>query len=229
MTPPTLAAQTGKLLILPVGALEAHGPQNPLGADSIQAEVTARDLAARLDALVAPPISYGVCPGASRFPGTVSLRMHTLEILIEDVVGEFVRMGFRRILILSGHGQGQHMAAIREGAQRAMAGHKGLRVAALCDYDYVYEFRGKEAPATDGHAGLLETSRLLALVPQLVGSERPVGEYKVPRYSLAEPSEEEWPVSVIGDTRGASAELGHRIHEHVLTRLAQLVQEVLPG
>ena len=45
----------------------------------------------------------------------------------------------------------------------------------LSDYDFVYELRGRESPATDGHAGLLETSRVLALAPETVGPETPRG------------------------------------------------------
>ncbi len=224
----SLAKQTSRLLIIPIGALEAHGPQNPLGADSIQAEVTAAELAPKVGALVAPPLSYGVCPGAAQFPGTVTIRMSTMALLVEEVVAEFARVGFRRILLLSGHGSMQHMAALREGGQRAMAHYPTLKVAALCDYDYVYELRGKEAPASDGHGGFLETSRLMALVPDLVGPERPAAQLTTSRYALHTPTREEWPESVIGDTQGSSAEAGRRIQAHVLDRLQRLVQEVLP-
>jgi len=216
------------LVIIPVGALEAHGPHLPLGADQVQAEVTALALAERVDALVAPTLPYGSAPGARRFPGTVSLSIAQLQVHIAGVLSEFARWGVRRILVLSGHGERGHMAALREAADNAMQTHPGTRVVVLCDYEFVYELRGKESPTSDGHAGLLETSRLLALAPEMVGEARPVVEYRHSPFVPGSPSEKDWPDSVIGDTRNASAELGERVQAHVLERLVETVQALLP-
>ncbi|MCI4368951.1 MAG: creatininase family protein [Thermoplasmata archaeon] len=216
------------LIILPVGALEAHGPHLPLGADQIQAEATAEALATRLDAYVAPTIAYGSCPGARRFPGTVSLTLVELEGLARRLFGEFGRMGVRRLLVLSGHAERGHMAALREAGDEAMSRYPGLRVLVLSDYDFVYELRGKESPETDGHAGLLETSRLLAIAAPLVGPERPVVERRGSPFVPGPPSPSEWPESVQGDTRPASRELGERVQAHVLSRLESTVRELLP-
>jgi creatinine amidohydrolase len=221
-------ARSGKLLILPIGALEAHGPHLPLAADLIQAERTALELAPRVDGLVAPGLPYGVCPGTRVFPGTVSHTPTTLAAEVEELLDDFHRFGFRRVLILSGHGALGHMAAIRHGAERATHRHHDLAVAALCDYEFVYELRGKEAPASDGHGGLLETSRVLALAPELVGPERPVVEFKVPKFQVREPTPDQWSESVMGDTRKASAALGQRIQRHVLSRLEETVRAALP-
>lgn len=216
------------LVILPVGALEAHGPHLPLGADQIQAEVTAMALAERVDALVAPTVPYGSAPAARRFPGTVSLSLAQLENHVEGVLTELARSGVRRILVLSGHGERGHMAALREAGEHAVRAHPSTRVVVLCDYDFVYEMRGKDSPASDGHAGLLETSRVLALAPHTVGPSRPVVEYRHSPFVPGTPSEKDWPESVIGDTREASAELGARIQTHVLDRLVETVHSLLP-
>lgn len=220
---------TNPLIIVPVGALEAHGPHLPLGADQIQAEMTALALAERVDALVAPTLPYGSAPGARRFPGTVSLTIAQLEGHVEGVLGELARSGVRRILVLSGHGERGHMAALREAGDRTAQSHPGTRVVVLCDYDFVYELRGKESPANDGHAGLLETSRLLALVPEAVGPARPSVEYRHSPFVPGSPTETDWPESVIGDTRNASAELGARVQSHVLARLVETVNALLPA
>ena len=217
------------LVILPVGALEAHGPHLPLGADQIQAEETAFALAERVDGLVAPTVPYGSAPGARRFPGTVSLTIAELETHVAGVLGEFARSGVRRILVLSGHAERGHMAALREAGDRAMRDHPSTRVVVLSDYDFVYELRGKESPPNDGHAGLLETSRVLALAPTSVGAERPVVEYRHSPFVPGSPTDADWPESVIGDTRAASAELGARIQAHVLDRLVETVRTLLPS
>lgn len=216
------------LVIVPVGALEAHGPHLPLGADQIQAEATALALADRTDALVAPTIPYGSAPGARRFPGTVSLTISQLEGHTEGVLSELIRCGVRRVLVLSGHAERGHMAALREAADHAMRSHPDARIAVLSDYDFVYELRGQESPSSDGHAGLLETSRVMAIAPETVGPERPVVENRHSPFLPGSPTEEEWPESVIGDTRPASAELGRRVQAHVLARLEETVRALLP-
>jgi creatinine amidohydrolase len=213
------------ILILPVGALEAHGPHLPLSADTVQADRTAAAVADAWKALVAPPIAYGTCTGAHRFPGTVSLPLDDLERTARDVLSEFARMGARRLLVISGHAERGHMAALREAGEAVQEGREGATVVVLSDYDFVYELRGKEAPADDGHAGLLETSRMLALAPELVGPARPVGHRRRSPFAVGPPSAREWPDSVDGDTRPASAELGWRVQKHVLKRL----DETVPG
>jgi creatinine amidohydrolase len=220
---------TNPLVIVPVGALEAHGPHLPLGADQLQAEATAGALADRLDALIAPTIPYGSAPGARRFPGTVSLTMSQLGTHATGVLSELARTGVRRILVLSGHAERGHMAALREAGDETMRLHPATRVVVLSDYDFVYELRGKESPATDGHAGLLETSRVMALAPTTVGSDRPVVENRRSPFLPGASSESEWPESVMGDTRPASAELGAKVQEHVLRRLVETVAALLPA
>lgn len=217
------------LVVLPVGALEAHGPHLPLGADQIQAEATAEALAERLDALIAPTLPYGNCSGTRPFPGTVSLSLEALSGLARELLQELARTGARRVLVLSGHAAQGHMAALREGAEQAVRSVPALRVVVLSDYDFVYELRGQLSPATDGHGGLLETSRVLALKPGTVGAERPKVEHRHSRFRIGDPTVEEWPESVIGDTGPASAELGQRVQGHVLDRLEATVRELLPA
>lgn len=217
------------LVIVPVGALEAHGPHLPLGADQLQAEATAASLAERVDALVAPTIAYGSAPGARRFPGTVSLSMAQLGTHAAGVLSELARTGVRRILVLSGHAERGHMAALREAADDAMRAHPSTRILVLSDYDFVYELRGRESPASDGHAGLLETSRVMALAPETVGSARPSVENRRSPFLPGPGSEAEWPESVMGDTRPATPELGRRVQAHVLDRLTETVAALLPA
>jgi creatinine amidohydrolase len=217
------------VVIVPVGALEAHGPHLPLGADQIQAETTAEDLAVRIGALVAPTIPYGNCAGTRPFPGTVSVSLGSLSRLVRELLEELARTGFRRVLVLSGHAAQGHMAALREGAEEAVQAVPALRVAVLSDYDFVYELRGKLSPPTDGHGGLLETSRVMAMRPESVGTERPKVEYRYSRFRVGDPTVEEWPESVIGDTGPATPELGQRIQAHVLDRLEATVHELLPA
>ena len=217
------------LVILPVGALESHGPHLPLGSDQIQAEVTAAELAERLDGLVAPTLPYGSAPGARRFPGTVSLSVAQLETHAEGVFSELARSGVRRLLVISGHAERGHMAALREAADVATRAHPTIRIVVLSDYDFVYELRGKESPPNDGHAGLLETARVMALAPGTVAATRPAGENRRSPFLPGAATESEWPESVIGDPGPATPELGRRIQDHVLRRLEETVRSLLPA
>jgi len=217
------------LVIVPVGALEAHGPHLPLGADQIQAEVTADAIAERLNGYVAPTVPYGAVPGGRKFPGTLSLSNAALEEYVEGVLSELARHGVRRFLVLSGHGERGHMSALREAADHTMERYPGTKMVVLCDYEFVYELRGKLAPASDGHAGLLETSRMLALAPATVGPERPVVAYRHSPFVPGPPSDADWPEPAIGDARGASAELGAKVQSYVLDRLSETVQSLLPA
>ncbi|MCI4321912.1 MAG: creatininase family protein [Thermoplasmata archaeon] len=212
------------LVILPVGALEAHGPHLPLAADQIQAETTARALAERLGALVAPAVPYGVCFGARRFPGTIDVSLPTLSLYVGEILTELARHGATRILVLSGHAAREHMGALRDAADRAMRSMPAARIAVLSDYDFVDERRGKDAPESDGHAGLLETSRILAMRPDLVVKVRPSGERRGSPFVPGAPTLEEWPESVAGDPGPATAELGASVQSYVLDRLETTVR-----
>ncbi|HXQ94613.1 MAG TPA: creatininase family protein [Thermoplasmata archaeon] len=214
------------VVIVPVGALEAHGSHLPLGADQIQAEATARALASRVGAIVAPTIPYGVCFGARNFPGTVDISLGTLARYTEEVLTALARQGAHKLLVLSGHAAREHIAALRDAADRTMRAVPGARVAVLSDYDFVYERRGQDAPATDGHGGMLETSRVLAMRPELVGARRPAAVRGGSPFVPGPPSSTEWPESVAGDPQPATAELGARVQAYVLDRLEATVREL---
>lgn len=101
-------SNTNRLLIIPIGATEQHGPHLPLAVDSILAEQFAYRLSQRVDALVAPTISYGykskpMSGGGPLFPGTIDLNGSTLQKLISDILSEFIKDSFSKILILNAH------------------------------------------------------------------------------------------------------------------------------
>lgn len=210
-------------MVLPVGALEAHGSHLPLGADLRQSEHLAAAVADRFGGLVAPGLAYGVCRNARRFPGTVSVKPETLAALVGEVLGDLADHGVRKVLVLSGHGESVHLAALRTGAERAQERCPELRVLVVSEYELVYERRGHDAPETDGHAGQLETSLVLHVAPELVGPDRRPGRRTRSRMRPGPATPSEWPESVDGDPREASAELGTRLHTYVLGRLVELV------
>jgi creatinine amidohydrolase len=110
--------------VLPLGSTEQHAGLS-LSVDSILSEKVAADAAAPLGVPVFPALGYGLTPYFLAYPGTVSLRVETYARLIRDILDSLARTGFRRILIVNGHGGNQpaHPVAIEW-----MADHPGVRI-----------------------------------------------------------------------------------------------------
>jgi creatinine amidohydrolase len=110
--------------ILPIGSTEQHG-QLSLGVDLILAERVSVEAAEPTGVPVYPVMPYGLAPYFLAFPGTVSLRVETLLAVVRDVVASVHRAGFRRILIVNGHGGNAPVGAL---AQELMAERPSLSV-----------------------------------------------------------------------------------------------------
>ncbi len=218
-------AESGRLFILPFGSLEEHGSHLPLGTDTMQADEVARRVAQEFGAVLLPSVGYGDCRSTRNFPGTLSLSFETVMMLAHDIVYELARNGVTKVLVITGHAGTGHMAAIRLGVMRAVEAYPKVKVMVLSDYDLAYELKGKEFPEDDGHAGLIETSRILNLRPELVGKSRPVGKTRPPRFMVVADPERYLPTGVMGDPRGASAGKGGTIDDYVVGSLCALVAD----
>lgn len=97
--------------VLPIGSTEQHAYLS-LCVDKILAERVAIEAAEPLAVPVFPVMPYGLAPYFSAFPGSVSLRVETLLAVVRDVVASLDRSGFRRILVVNGHGGNQPVAAL---------------------------------------------------------------------------------------------------------------------
>jgi creatinine amidohydrolase len=97
--------------IIPIGSTEQHGYLS-LGVDLILAERVANEAADPVGVPVFPVMPYGIAPYFAEYPGTVSLRVETLLAVARDVVASVHRSGFRRILIVNGHGGNQPVGAL---------------------------------------------------------------------------------------------------------------------
>lgn len=92
------------VVILPMGATEAHGEHLPVWTDSVTPYELAKRVAAKTGALVLPPMNYGFCYTLRPWAGTLSLKSHTFASIIRDITRELVRNGFDRLLFMNGHG-----------------------------------------------------------------------------------------------------------------------------
>jgi creatinine amidohydrolase len=227
------AAKAGTVVIFPVGAVEEHGVHLPLCTDSMQSEFVALEVAKKTGCLVVSPLRYGVCNAGRNFPGTLSIEFESLRRIAQDILSELVRHGFRRIIVLSGHAGSSHMVALRLAAQKvimqnANAGSGGkARIMVLSDYDFAYELKGKlEFSKKDGHAGAIETSRVMAIRPDLVKAKGVASSPEFPRFEVVADPERFFPSGVIGDPTEASEDKGKTINDYVVAEVAKLVEEL---
>ena len=110
--------------VLPIGSVEQHAYLS-LCVDMILAEKVSVDAAEPLGVPVYPALPYGTTPYFSDFPGTVSLRLSTYIALFEDLLESVRRSGFRRIVVVNGHGGNSAVSSL---AAELMAEHPRLQV-----------------------------------------------------------------------------------------------------
>jgi creatinine amidohydrolase len=230
-------------VLLPVGALEQHGPHLPLGTDALLSTAVAADAARRVGGLVAPALSYGYksqpkCGGGNHFCGTTSVDAATLIGSVRDAVREFARHGVKRLVLVNGHYENQWF--LIEGIDlglRDLGPGAALEVVRLEYWDFLSE-KTLAAVFPDGfpgfaleHAAVIETSLMLHYHPSLVRVDLipvdPPADF--PPYDVY-PSRKNWvPLSgVLSSARGSDAAKGRLIAEEVTRRMAEAIEARFP-
>lgn len=224
------AAVEGKVVIIPCGSIEEHGSHLPLCTDSLQAEHVALKVAQKTGCLVAPPLRYGVCNSTKNFPGTITITFDSLRSIITNILEEFIRNGFKRLLIITGHAGQSHMTALKLAAKKVVTDHKNEkkipRIMVCSDYDFAFDLRGKDFDERDSHAGTIETSRIMSIRSDLIKGKGKRNFPKLPRFEIVPDPEIYFPSGVMGDPKVASAEKGKRINEYVTEQIVNLVEEL---
>ena len=176
-----LARDRRAVVLLPLGAVEQHGPHLPLLVDWLGAEELARRLAPHLRRagwrpLLAPSLPYGASPLAEDWSGTLSLSEATLRRVIVDVVRSLARHGLRRVVLTNYQADPGHLRAMA-GARRDLARVRGLTLlfagftpdhSAAMLTPRVTRMLRSARPDLEWHGGEMETSMMLDAAPQLV-------------------------------------------------------------
>jgi creatinine amidohydrolase len=222
--------------ILPIGILEKHGPHAPLGSDLIHVREWSARATKKEYAVVFPDFFYGQIYEARHQPGTFALPSRVIWDLLDATCEEIGRNGFKKIVIVNGHGGNPQL--IRFFIQSQLERRRNYVV-----YFYdpqidpafaekVSKLR-KSEPATDGHAGERETSTLLALRPDLVHMDRAGQESGVNQKRLAVPDlytgiwwYASYPNHYAGDGTKATRELGQLLTDERVENLAQAIRTV---
>jgi creatinine amidohydrolase len=151
---------------------------------------------------------------------------------VHDILSELTRNGFNRIIILSGHAGNSHMVALRLAAQEIVTKSdearekRKVRIMVLSDFDFAEELIPKYADENDGHAGTLETSRMMAIKPDLVNANGKPSVWQIPRFEVVAHPEFYFPSGVNGDPTAASAEKGQKINKYIIEQVEKLVKEI---
>jgi creatinine amidohydrolase len=177
-------AKEGRIALIPLGSVEQHGPMIPVGCDFFLAHTWALEGARKahdehgVPVVVLPAIPYGRATQHMDFPGTVSLSLDCYVKLLQEIVREVIRAGFRKIACVSGHGGNIAPAheALRDLAGRLKAeGVSGVRLYMADSHNCFSGAEEMYAKMPQGqfnfHADAVETSYYMFVRPDLVKRE----------------------------------------------------------
>jgi mycofactocin system creatininase family protein len=218
---PDVDATERRVLVVPVGSLEQHGPHLPLDTDTRIAVAVAERaiaLAGLSGVALAPPVAIGASGEHAGFPGTLSIGTEALAAVLTEL-GRHASLYWPVMLLVNGHGG--NAAAIEAATSRLQ-----------------YEGRQAHAwhahiPGGDAHAGRTETSLLLAIAPSTVRPDRAAAGDTRPTSELMPLLRERGvreisPNGVLGDPAGASAAEGERLLDDLTQRLATEIANKRP-
>ncbi|NJO42304.1 MAG: creatininase family protein [Cyanobacteria bacterium RU_5_0] len=230
------------VLLQPVGAIEQHGPHLPLVVDTAIATAVVGKALEQLDPMIPayalPPLCYGKSNEHWHFPGTITLTAQTLIAVLMEVGESLYRAGFRKLVLVNGHGgQPQIMDIVARDLHQQ---HDDFMVFPLFVWrvpNIASEFLSPKELELGIHAGDAETSLLLSILPDQVKMEAAVTEYP---YGLPENSllsmEGKLPFAwttrdlsrsgVLGDPTVATKEKGDRLLASLATGWTHVIHDI---
>jgi len=229
-------AASNETCILPIGILEKHGPHVPIGSDLIQVREWSARATKKEYAVVFPDYFYGQINEARHQPGTFALPERVVWDLLEATCDEIARNGFKRIVIINGHGGNPEL--IRYFIQTRLEKQRNYAVYFFePGTDSVYRKKlgalHKSDQAGDMHAGERETSSLLYLRPDLVKMDSASNESGINQKRLNIPNVytaiwwyADFPNHYAGDGSKATRALGELINEHYISELVTALKAI---
>ncbi len=225
ITMPDFSKAKDYIVLIPFGSIEEHGPHLPLGTDAIIAYELSLAASEGKEIIVSPPVYYGVCRSTKQHPGTITISENALRILAKDIVLGFIRHGFKRFILFSGHAGGTHMASLLEVGEGILECPEIDCIAIVSIFDLI----GKDIPVetkNDGHAGELETSLILYLHPEWVKDGAFEDYPKFPKPILVKNKLDYWKSGIWGDPTKASKEKGERFFMYLAEKFKEIIEKV---
>lgn len=226
-------------IIIPLGSTEEHSEHLPFSVDADIPTEIARRVAQKIDALVAPPVHYGLSRAHSGFPGSAWLTGETLLRVIEDISVSFAKSGFKRIIWINGHYCNEPVLYVACGDITGT--NKVPEDTKVYGFSYwlpLPEEAAKEYLSWDvgWHAQVGETSMMLAIKPDTVKMEHAPAEWPV----LAKRStvvlncisaatgcwKHVTKTGVWGDARGATKEKGEEFLHKIVDAVVKTIEDI---
>ncbi|HTE00177.1 MAG TPA: creatininase family protein [Mucilaginibacter sp.] len=233
---PAALEKSSQTCILPFGILEKHGPHSPIGTDLIHVREWAARATKQEYAVVFPDYFYGQINEARQQPGTFALPSHVIYELLEATCDEIARNGFKKIVILNGHGGNP------EFIQFFMQSFLNKRHNYVIyfynpenDPDFQKEYRKmhKSDLRGDEHAGESETSVLMYYRPDLMKMDRAEQQSGADQKRLSLPGlytpiwwYASFPNHYAGEGAKATSDFGKFITDHEISSFLKALKEV---
>ena len=232
------AIASQKLVILPTGSTEQHGPHLPLDVDLFLCESVCLEVGRRVPdkVLVLPPVSYGLNLHHMDFPGTIHIEPETFIAFCLNITKSVAYHGFEKILLVNGHGSNQPLIDLI--ARKTVLATDSLCFATGYFQFLMEEFEKVRESDIIAHADEFETSLYLHLAGDRVRMEQAVADNDRRGTFVSSDSTGEFPVrfndiwgrwtrtGIHGDPTKATKEKGRRIFEAAVQGLVELVDEL---
>jgi len=236
------AVAENRVVVLPVGTIEQHGPHLPLVTDVLTSSEMSRRAVESMpgEALLMPPVYYSFNEHHMDFPGTIAVNGSTIVKYVTDIGLSLAHHGFRKVLLVNGHGSNVPFldVAARNITNRSEAICAMVSWWSLIPRELLRELRESEYPGGMAHGCELETSVLLHLRADLVRME------KAEKDINFQPTEfffwdleggspvffQEWfsrysKTGTVGDPTKATVAKGEKFVSAVVTRMVALLRE----
>jgi len=230
----------GNRVIVPTGSVEQHGLHLPILTDTIIPSEVARRVALEVNALVAPPISYGLSQVHSGFKGSAWLTTKTYISMIQDVCVSLAEGGFKRIILLNGHYDNELAMYV---ALKDVVGTEKIpsdtKIMAFSYWNALPPDVGTKYLGFNAgwHSNVGETAAVLAIRPELVDMKNAKAEWPTIAkdsmlvFSVITDAKGAWKkiapeVGVWGDPTKATKEVGEEFLQQITKSIVKAVNDI---
>lgn len=227
--------QSQGVCALPFGIIEKHGPHLPLGTDLLDVRFAVMNAVKQEYAVVFPEYYFGQIFEAKHQPGTVAYSLTTQLTLLQETVSEMARNGCKKVVIVNGHGGNESLLPLFAQAQLATQRDYVVYVFGLPNEKVAGRPPLKsQSPATDMHAGEVETSNILVARPDLAHMDRATQESGADQKRLSLPDSvytgiwwyARFPNHYAGEGAAATKELGEFDQKEWSRQIAEALKAI---